>query len=135
VSLPAANVPRSALKEARYGLETVAPQLCGPGSQIFLQLAELEEWTRAPLRLDRPDEYKPLLQQAAWDLVAYHVKQYLGFMHSYHTVPGRLSLVDYREHFGDGFMRFISFLKARGCHGGTFIQHCTTAARVLHWLR
>lgn len=135
MSLPAANVSRSALKETRYGLDTVAPHLCGPGSQIFQQLAEMEEWTRAPLRLDRPEEYKPLLQQAAWDLVTTHIKQYLGFLHSHHPLAGRLSLVDYREHFGDGYMRFMSFLRARGCHGATFIQHCTTAGRVLHWLR
>ena len=135
VTLPAANVPASALKAPKYGLETVAPHLVEPGTSLSQQLAELEAWSRAPLRLDRPTEFKPMLQERSWAVVDYSIKQYLGFLYTHHRPIVSLSLGLYSELFGPGFMRFLGFLKARKVHGGTFTQHCQVAERVLQWLR
>lgn len=135
ITLPAANVPMSGLKSPTYGLSSVAAELLEPGSTLAVELVELEAWSRAPLRLDRPTHYKPMLQQRSWAVVYYSALGFLGFMYTYCRQASPVTLALYRDHFGPGFMRFMSFLRARRCHGGTFCQHCQAAERVLYWLR
>lgn len=65
-----------------------------------------------------------------------HTYGFMGWVFQY-LLEGeeRLSLYCFRDKFNPGFLRYIAFLKARGCSGDYMCKTCHSAVRVLHYLK
>lgn len=60
----------------------------------------------------------------------------MGFYYTHCKLPGeQLSLSVVRDKFSTAFLRFISFLKARGSSGDYLCKNCHSILRILHFLR
>ena len=71
-----------------------------------------------------------------WNNIVQHTHGFLGFCHTHCMEEGeRLGLWVFRDKFVTGFLRYISFLKARGRGGDYLSKNCHTALRHLHFLR
>ena len=65
-----------------------------------------------------------------------HTYGFLGFYYTHCMQPGeQLSLAVFRDRFSPAFLRYISFLKARGRCGDYLSKNCHSAVRVIHYLK
>ena len=65
-----------------------------------------------------------------------HTWGFLGFCHLYVAGEGeRVAPLFYLTHFVAGFLRYLAFMKARGCCGDYMSKTCHTAVRHLHFLK
>ncbi|GAB4820984.1 hypothetical protein N2152v2_008030 [Parachlorella kessleri] len=113
----------------RYGLEATWPLLLGE-DPLFSQLEEFEDWSRQPLRLDRPQSYLACCTET-WDKNRQCALLYLGFLKN--MVKARhVSLNDYEDL--NGFATYIGFLRQKETSQFHLKNHVGTAMKVLLFL-
>lgn len=131
--LPRLNLTQAELHIPHYTLSKIAP-LLWEGSLATEVGGDFYNYLTAPFILDRPSKLQlKSTNSNTWRNVKSSIGQFMGFAHLYmgHEQP-RLAL--YRDHF-QTFLAYVSFLEAREVEGVAFYTACSTAKRVLAYLR
>lgn len=132
LELPRLHLTQAELHIPHYTLAVVAPRLWE--GTLAVEIQGLNAYLTASFILDRPAKVQLKSTNATtWTNITRSIGQFMGFAHLYRAHDNtRLTL--YRDHF-QSFLAFISFLIDRKLEGSNFYVACSTAKRVLAYLK